>query len=160
MVQQHALNIIKKALVFFWAIWFTVVFLSNLANLLRVFAILPKTFMFYSGNFAMVTKVISIYHLPHSFAVTLFILVILLEACIMLSLWFAAFSYLCNMKYIQRVNMAFLISMFLWMLFLITDEIFIAYRFEAAHFKFFVAQLVTLLVIHLLPDDHCKKVGV
>ena len=40
----------------------------------------------------------------------------------------------------------------LWAAFLIVDEAFIAFAVEATHFRLFIATLVTVLVMELLPE--------
>jgi hypothetical protein len=47
---------------------------------------------------------------------------------------------------------AFVVALALWSAFAIADEVFIAYDVEATHLRLFVAQLVSLLAIYLLPD--------
>jgi hypothetical protein len=42
----------------------------------------------------------------------------------------------------------------LWAAFVLADEVFIAYAVEAAHWRLFIAQLVTLLAVELLPEGH------
>ena len=49
--------------------------------------------------------------------------------------------------------LAFTASLLLWSAFLIADEVFIAYPLEAPHLRLFVAHLVTLLAIDLLPES-------
>jgi hypothetical protein len=49
------------------------------------------------------------------------------------------------------LDMAFLVSLALWAAFMIADEIFAAYDAEAAHMRIFIAQLLSLLVLYLLP---------
>ena len=47
---------------------------------------------------------------------------------------------------------AFTVSLALWGVFLLADEIFIAYSIEGTHLRIFAAQLVTLLVMELVPE--------
>jgi hypothetical protein len=51
------------------------------------------------------------------------------------------------------VYAAFTASLALWGAFLLADEVFIAYAVAGTHLRLFVAQLVTLLVIELLPGE-------
>jgi hypothetical protein len=41
----------------------------------------------------------------------------------------------------------------LWGAFLVADEVFIAYPLESTHLRLFIAYLVTLMTIELLPED-------
>ena len=48
---------------------------------------------------------------------------------------------------------AFTASLLLWGAFLVADEVFIAYSLESVHLRLFVAHLVTLLAVDLLPEE-------
>lgn len=50
------------------------------------------------------------------------------------------------------INAAYGINMGLWATFLIIEEIFIAYSYEAAHIRLLSLELVLFLLIHLLHD--------
>ncbi len=52
----------------------------------------------------------------------------------------------------RPTDAAFVVTLALWGAFVLAEEIFLAYVVEATHLRLFIAQLVTLLVIHLLPD--------
>jgi hypothetical protein len=52
----------------------------------------------------------------------------------------------------QAVSRAFLVSLALWAAFLLADEICLAYETEATHLRVFMAQLLSCLVLALLPD--------
>jgi predicted ABC-type ATPase len=57
---------------------------------------------------------------------------------------------------LTTVYTAFGVSLALWAAFVIADEIFIAYEtanLEGTHMGIFASQLITLLVLRLLPDD-------
>jgi hypothetical protein len=45
------------------------------------------------------------------------------------------------------------VSLGLWAAFLVADEVFIAYPVEATHLRLFIAQLVTLLAVEVLPEE-------
>ena len=53
----------------------------------------------------------------------------------------------------NNVYSAFTAALLLWAAFLVSDELFIAYALEATHLRLFLAFLVTLLAIVLLPDE-------
>ena len=48
--------------------------------------------------------------------------------------------------------LAFTASLLLWGAFLVADEVFIAYPLESTPLRLFVAHLVTLLAVELLPE--------
>ncbi len=50
------------------------------------------------------------------------------------------------------VTLAFAVSLALWAAFILADEALIAYATEAVHMRLFVAELVSLLALVLLPE--------
>jgi hypothetical protein len=50
------------------------------------------------------------------------------------------------------VYLAFTASLLLWGAFMVADEVLVAYPVEGTHLRLFVAHLVTLLALHLLPE--------
>ena len=51
------------------------------------------------------------------------------------------------------IYLAITASLLLWGAFLVADEVFIAYPLESTHLRLFIAHLMTLLAIELLPGD-------
>lgn len=50
----------------------------------------------------------------------------------------------------EMVHRAFAVATGLWAAFLVADELFLTYALEAVHLRLFIAQLLSLLVIHRL----------
>jgi hypothetical protein len=44
------------------------------------------------------------------------------------------------------------VSLALWAALMLADELVLVYEVEAPHMRIFMAQLVSLLVLHLVPD--------
>jgi hypothetical protein len=68
---------IKCGLICFWAIWFTVVFASNVCDALVQIGMLPANWPFASGNYAAIVKVTARYAVPSAVSGALFVGVIL-----------------------------------------------------------------------------------
>lgn len=151
---NFSLLTLKRGLVFFWALWLTIVFLTNLTDLLKQFGILGAGFTFASYNYDFMRETTAIYALPAAMVLVLYIGVIAWEGLAALLLWraFAAFRGI-TMRGLPAVVTAFAVSLALWSAFIVVDEFFIAYEVEGTHMAIFTAQLVTLLALHLLPQD-------
>jgi hypothetical protein len=143
--------ILKQGALLFWALWFTLALLANLCDFLKQLGILCDHWKFASGNFSLMKKTTDVYHLAENVVRLLFILVMIWEALAALLMTTALFSYSGAMT--STVYAAFGVSLGLWAAFLLVDELFVAYPMEATHFQLFIAQLLTLFVLYLLPNS-------
>ncbi len=145
------INIIKTGLVFFWSLWLTIVFLTNLFEGLQHLRVVPESWKFVSQNYEMIQKTVAIYHPPAWLAGLLFLGVLAWQGLALALLWTAfarlAFS---GMAALSQVDTAFAVLLALFGAFMIADEIFRAYDNQAGHMQIFIAQLATLLAVHLL----------
>jgi len=141
----------KLALVFFWASWFSIVFLTNAFSAMKAGGMLPPTWRFASKNFEMVAKAVSIYAPPPWVARLLFLGVLAWQLLAAILFWYAvASSGGTGVLNMDAVNAAFAAGILLWAAFMIADEITIKYSFEEPHELLFIAQLASLVVMHLL----------
>ena len=144
---------LKQGIVLFWAIWLSVAFSANAFDGLKALKIMREGWRFASGNYALMVETTRRYLLPAWLTRVLFLGVVLWQGLSALLFWYA-FSTFHGMHFpgLRALNMAFLVSLALWAAFMIADEIFMAYDAEAAHMRIFIAQLLSLLVLHLLPE--------
>lgn len=145
---------LKRTLLVFWAIWQTVVFATNLVDAGKVAGLLPASWTFASGNYGFVVETTARYGTQAWLNALLFAGVLGWEAAAAVLFWLAC----CCFRGRRRpgaslVYSAFTTSLGLWGAFMIADEICIAYSVEAAHVRLLTAQLATLLVLELLPED-------
>jgi hypothetical protein len=144
---------IKRGLLLFWAIWLSVVLLTNVADALKGAHIISATFPMVSGNFPLIGATIGNFGLGEPVAWILFVGVIVWEAIAAFLLWRAVSQYRGQaLPGTSSADTALGVSLGLWAAFLISDEIFIAYPLESSHIHLLTAQLATLLVLHLIPD--------
>lgn len=152
-----SLRTLKRGTILFWALWLTVVLITNVLDLLKSFGVLPADWSFASGNYDLVAQTVARYNLGGALVILLFVGVIIWEALAALLLWrgYAAYDTTPDTIHggLQAVYSAFAVSLALWAAFIVTDEIFIIYDLEGTHMGIFTSQLVTLLAIRLLPDD-------
>ena len=143
---------LKRALLFFWAIWLSVVFFSNLADALKGFGLLGESWAFASGNFKFIKETTTRYGTPAFVNTLLFIGVIIWEGVAAVLFWRAGWTFRGKKSGRKALYFAFTASLLLWGAFLIADEVFIAYPVESTHLRLFIAHLLTLLAIELLPE--------
>lgn len=146
------MNLFKLGLISFWSLWLFIMFLTNLFEGLKLIRLVPPYWKFASQNFQAVAEATGVYHAPQWIPRFLF-LGVLLWQCGTLALFGRAVivSFAHGSSIAGPVNAAFASSLGLLAAFMIADEVFKQYDVERAHVLFFIAQLVTLLALHLLP---------
>lgn len=147
---------LKLGLVIFWAVWSSVVFLTNVTDALREMGVLPPEYPLASGNYAAVVEVTAIYPLPGAVAGLLFTIVLVWEGGNAALFWRALrLRTRWQGGDLRSVNTAFIVALALWAAFMVMDEVFLAYKvasFEQTHRAIFIAMLVSFLAVRLLPD--------
>lgn len=143
---------LKRSLLLFWAVWFTVVFLSNAADAAKAGGLLDESWAFASGNYRFISDTTARYGTSSWANAMMFAGVIAWEALAAFMFWKAGLTFH-GMSGRSTRYAAFIISLSLWGAFMIADEIFIAYPVEGTHLRLLVAHLVTLLTIELLPES-------
>jgi hypothetical protein len=144
---------LKRGLLFFWALWMTVVFLTNLFDFLKVQGVLPGSWSFASGNYGFMEEVTAVHQTPPALVLVLFLGVIVWEAAAAVLLWRAFMLFQGVLRGMDAVYAAFAVSLALWAAFMLADEVFISYGVEGTHMAIFTAQIATLLAIRLLPYE-------
>ena len=149
---QIDLPTLKLGLIFFWALWLSLVFLSNSLDGLKALGVLPQGWRFSSKNYGAVVKATSIYSAPEWLAGLLFLGVTAWEGLSGALFWRAFQSGLkSGMAARPEVSTAFAVSLGLWAAMILADEIFRTYDLARTHLLIFAAQIVSLLAIYLLP---------
>jgi hypothetical protein len=144
---------LKLALLFFWAAWFCVVFLTNLFSGAKAAGLLGDTWKFASGNYAAVAKAVSLYGAPAWVPAFLFAGVVAWQlAAAALYAWAFYVSFAAGWIAPTAMNTAFAAGIGLWAAFMIADEITIKYAYEQSHELLFIAQLASLVAMHVLPS--------
>jgi hypothetical protein len=145
--------LLKRLLLLFWAVWLSVVFLSNLADAGKELGLLGEPWAFASGNLRFIKETTARYGTTDLVNALLFAGVIIWEGIAALLFWRAAWTFRGKHSGRKAVYYAFTSSLLLWGAFLIADEVCIAYPVESTHLRLFIAHLVTLLAIELLPEQ-------
>jgi hypothetical protein len=138
--------LLKRGLVLFWAVWLSLVFVTNLLDGARAIGLLPESWAFASGNYAFLCQTTARYGTPEWVNGLLFGGVICWEGLTAVLFWLAWRTYPGRLLY-----PAFAAGLSLWAAFVLADEVCVAYVVEGTHWRLFTAQLATLLAIELLP---------
>ena len=142
---------IKLGLVAFWAAWFWIVLLTNVLGGLKALGRLSPKWKFASANYEAVAKAIAVYRPPRRLAAWLFASVVLWQlAAALLFTWAAWSSVSSGTIDLAAAHRAFGCGIALWAAFMLADEITLKYEFERTHELLFIAQLASLMALHLL----------
>ena len=152
-VEVNCVVFLKRLLLLFWAVWMSVVFLSNLADAGKAAGILGESWSFASGNLKFIKETFARYGTSDFVNALMFAGVIIWEGFAAVLFWRAAWAFRGMKSGRKELYLAFTNSLLQWGAFLIADEICIAYTLEGSHLRLLSAQLLTLLVIELLPEE-------
>lgn len=144
---------IQIGLVLFWALWLTLVTITNTFDALKQLGVLPASFTLASYNFDLVKSTVGAHGVPSTIAAVLFAGVIAWEALASMLLW-QAWSVMRRGEpgTAPEVTRAFAVSLALWAAFLIATELMVNYTTAGTHKSTLIAQLVTLLVVRASRD--------
>lgn len=149
------LHLLKRGILLFWALWFSVVLATNLCDALKQLGLLDATWSFASGNFSYMQAVAGRHHTPRILIIGMFAGVVAWQALVTALHWRAFARYLPGAR--AAIVRAFVPNAALWGAFMVADEFFIAYEPEATHIRLFMLALLSLLTIFLLPDDVAER---
>ncbi|MEJ2346962.1 MAG: hypothetical protein P8076_15110 [Gammaproteobacteria bacterium] len=135
-----------------WAGWYSLVVITNAADALKALAILPADWPLASQNFRRIREATAVYNAPPWLDAVLFAGVIIWQSAGAVLFWLAlAHSVAGHGVDFPHTNLAFTVALALWGAFILAEEIFKQYRAESSHLLLFLAQLLSLLALHLLP---------
>jgi len=146
------LRLLAPALLGFWCLYFAIVTLSNLTDLLRSLHVLPADWAWISGNLAFIAPSTAKIGVPAGLSPVLLAGVIVWQSLASFLFWRA-------LRRGDRESMgpAFMVSLSLWATFILLDEILLIFETgaEATHLRLFIAELVSLCLLRpggLRPD--------
>lgn len=143
------LHTIKLALLVFWSLWLSIVFMTNAFEGLILINVLPQSWKFASKNFQSIKEATAKYALTAKWAGILFFGVVIWQAAAAVFFWLAVAGFLRG--HTQALYSGFFVSLSFWMAIMIADELFKAYEKQISHLLVFSAQLISMLVILALP---------
>lgn len=123
-----------------WAVWFTLVWLTNALDAAMALGLLPPGWTLASGNWGFIGKTTAVHGVPAWANAVMFAGVILWEALAAALFWLALVGR-------TRVAYPFAAGLGLFAAFAAACEVFAAYELEATHWRLFVAQAVSLTLV-------------
>jgi hypothetical protein len=144
---------IKRGLLLFWSLWFSIVFAINVFDGLQALGVIDKGWRFGSGILALISADTAMYGVPAGVHGVWRLSVIVCEGFTAGVFWRALHKFhgLGNADR-RALAAAFVLALSLFAAFLAADRFFVDHLSEATHLKTFVAQLASLLDIYLLPE--------
>lgn len=144
---------LKRGILLFWFLWISIIVVMNAGDALKAMGVLPSDWKLASGNYEAIVKVTSTYGTPHWLDALLFVGVILWEALCTILFWWAFHRFRAgHSRRWRSVYLAFGALLALFAMFILTDEIFHAYKMEGDHRGISVLLLTSLIAVQLLPD--------
>lgn len=136
------LTTIRRGAILFWALWFTVVTLSDLTNFCQQINFLPANFIFSSKNYDLVSQYLTNYGVKSNHVILgVFFSLIMWAFVTAVLFWIALFSINSIMPYF-----AFFISFCMTGFFMLADEFFIQYSLEHGHMLRLSLQLLCFIL--------------
>lgn len=148
MLRKLTFSALQSGLVLFWAIWLSIVTMTNIFDVLDQFGLLPEGFTMASYNFDLVVQTVGAHGVPIAVAAILFAGALTWEFLGSVLLWRAWNAMRKGAPGTSiEVTKAFTINLALWATFLIATELTVNYVTAGTHKTTLIAQLATLLVV-------------
>ncbi|ARK11121.1 hypothetical protein A6C57_12745 [Fibrella sp. ES10-3-2-2] len=148
---------IKAGILLFWALYFSIICVSNSTDALKTLGLLPPDFRFVSGNYNLVSKVVGIYDVTAGLAGLFFAGVILWEGIGAFLFWKALIGTVRQPSLSQSATyLALGVTLGLWAMFIVIDEVFLAYEYpglSATFFSLLLSELGTLILFRLIDQE-------
>ena len=139
-------HLLKRLLLLFWAIYFSMVALTNLVNLLDSTGAIHWSF-FDSGNLGYMLSIVKIYHVGQTPAKLLLAGALVLEVA---AVFMFALALLLGDR--ERELRALCYCAGVWVLFIVMTEFFVAYASEAPFRELLLLTIATAIYVVLIPD--------
>jgi len=153
MLNRITFGTLKRGGLLFWALWLSVVVFTNILNALQALGVLSETFKFVSGNWQWINQTMDPLGVPRALQAFMFAGVIVWELLAALLFWRAVADYRNRPLNQERATViACAVNLALWAAFQVLDEVFLAYQPEGVHRVIFGNQILTLLMLHVLPS--------
>lgn len=144
----------KLGLLLFWALYFSLIFITNWFDALKAVGVLGDGWRVASGNWDFVRTTTAIYDTPGWLRAVLFTGVLAWELLGAALFWRAFLVVRRGGAFAgPLLDAPFIAGASLFAAFVLADEIFVAYSVEGTHVRILVALIVSLLAVRLLPDE-------
>ncbi len=143
---------LKLGLLSFWTLWHSIVLLTNLFDGLKQLRVLPGGWTFASKNYDAIVQATQKYQPAPWIPRLLFSGVLIWQLLIFVGFgWALVASVRSGWMDPNHVSIAFGLSLSLLAAFIVADEVCTEYDTEHGHILFFIAQLITVIALAVLP---------
>lgn len=157
---ERLFRIFAQGIILMWALWISIVFLTDFCNLMVGFGLLPANFPASSHNLDWIHRFFKLYRLDNDLLCLILFSIINLWVMIIAVLYWRAFIsyYTCGNYYVYRTLQAFILNTALFVCFLVADEIFIQYQAGHSHINMLLYIFTSLIAfLYLLDKKHQKS---
>ena len=144
---------IKRGLLLYWSLWFTIVFVTTLLGGLEALGAIDKGWKLAGGDFTLISPAAAIYGVPAKASGVLLACLMVWEGSAVVVFWWAfrKFRGLKNADG-RALAAAFILAISLFAALLLAGLLFGGHLFMAMHLKILVALLLSFLVVYFLPE--------
>lgn len=134
-----------------WAMYFTMISITNGFDALKALDVLGDGFDFASGNWALMQETVAIYGTPDWLTAILFAGAIALEVIVAVICWRALAARVADSPIAAAASRAALTgALVVWGSFIFMSEVFIAFGVEATHVRLFVMAAISYGLLYLV----------
>lgn len=142
-------SLFNKIIIVFWAIWWSIALWTDVVGGLAHLNLLHATWA-PDANFPFLASSLKMYHVPVWFVVILFLGIILWSFLSAVTFLWAAFSLHKDREiWLQRAQLAFIISLSFWLAFFLADQMVMKFDLEENHMVQGGFALLTYLLFHI-----------
>jgi hypothetical protein len=146
---------IKRGLLLFWALWYSVVVTTNVLNALQALGILSASFKFVSGNWEWINQTMNPLGVPIALQAFLFAGVIVWEMLCAILFFVACVRFRSRTLVEEKESLwACAGALALWCTFQVLDEAFLAYDPERVHRMILIETILTMMFLQLVPREN------
>jgi hypothetical protein len=144
---------IKRGVLLYWSLWFTIVFASNGLDGLKALGVIDKSWKLAGGDFTVISPAAAFYGVPARASGLLLVCLMVGEGIAGAAFWRAFVKFRGIMNADGRAPaVAFILAISLFAALLPADRFPGGHTYMVTHLKILVALLVSLLLVFFLPE--------
>lgn len=148
-----SMSTFKRAILVFWALWWLVAFLTDVLGGLQKIGVIGATGLPLT-NYSFLVKSLAMYHVPGWLPAVFFVGIVAWSGLSTLLFALAAATPpQPAARWRQRMNTAFILSLGLWLVFFLADQVILNFDLEENHMVQGGFQLLTFMAMYVLPDE-------
>lgn len=152
MILQITNDAFKKILIVFWTLWWLIAFWTDIVGAFAHVGVLTATWA-PDTNYPFLAESLKMYNVPDWLVALLFVGIISWSGIATLLFCWATVGLNKNRTvWMQRAQLAFIVSLSFWLAFFLADQLVMKFDLEQNHMVQGGFQFLTFLALYLLPD--------